>query len=236
MIKVMVIEDNVNSVRELKEYFKRSNEIIITYEAYDGISALNIINTYNDYDLIIMDLVMPLKGGMSILYYMKIRNIKKDIIVTTNVNIASIIREVSDLGVKSYILKPYEYEDLEERIMRINGKSIKGTDTKISNLLHLIGIPSHIKGYNYIKEGVSLINNNYYKGHINEIYKELANINNTTIQRVERTIRHAVELCFSRGDIDLLEKIFGNTLSLSKSKPTNKEFIITLAERLNSYN
>ncbi|MBR6113410.1 MAG: sporulation initiation factor Spo0A C-terminal domain-containing protein, partial [Bacilli bacterium] len=68
------------------------------------------------------------------------------------------------------------------------------------------------------------------------IYKELADINHTTIQRVERTIRHAVELCFSRGDIDLLEKIFGNTLSLSKSKPTNKEFIITLAERLNSYN
>ena len=105
---------------------------------------------------------------------------------------------------------------------------------KISDMLHTLGVPSHIRGYQYIRDGIVMMYEepDMLKGITKEIYPELALKYNTTTSRVERAIRHAIEVSWSRGDYQLMDKYFGNSIDYDKSKPTNAEFIITLTDRL----
>ena len=104
----------------------------------------------------------------------------------------------------------------------------------ITDLLHNLGIPSHIRGYNYIKEGIMIVyrNNNGISYITKDVYPEIAKKYDTTSTRVERAIRHAIEVSWSRGDINLMEDIFGNSLNVNRDKPTNAEYLTTLADRL----
>ena len=104
----------------------------------------------------------------------------------------------------------------------------------ITKILHDLGVPSHIKGYQYIKEGIMLIYENprMIGGITKELYPEIANKYNTTVSRVERAIRHAIEVSWNRGDWDLMDEIFGHSVDVDKAKPTNSEFIVTVADKL----
>ena len=104
----------------------------------------------------------------------------------------------------------------------------------ITKILHELGIPSHIKGYQYIREGIGIIfeRPETIGGITKELYPELAGKFNTTVSRVERAIRHAIEVSWNRGDWDLMEEIFGHSVDIDKAKPTNSEFIVTIADKL----
>ena len=238
-----MIDDNVNLINMIKEYFKGSSDVSIELEAYDGLEGIKMIEENQDsYDAIILDLIMPKKDGIYVLEEMKKRNIDKKVIVSTSYNAADVIRQVSEFGVNYFILKPFELEDLEKRIIALfNEKDSKNIDVNYNNLqisitkiLHDLGIPSHIKGYQYIREGISIVYNNpeTIAGITKELYPELANKFDTTTSRVERAIRHAIEVSWNRGDWDLMEDIFGHSVDIDKAKPTNSEFIVTVADKL----
>ena len=242
-IRVLMIDDNINLIEMVKEYFKSSNDVSIELEAYDGALGIELIEEkQNLYDAIILDLIMPKKDGIYVLEEMKKRNIDKKVIVSTSYNAADVIRQVSEFGVNYFILKPFELEDLEKRILSLfEEKDNKNLDLKYNNLqisitkiLHELGIPSHIKGYQYIREGISIIYNdpNAIGGITKYLYPELANKFDTTVSRVERAIRHAIEVSWNRGDWDLMEEIFGHSVDIDKAKPTNSEFIVTIADKL----
>ena len=241
-IKVLMIDDNVQLIEAVKEFFSSSKLVEVVASANDGLEGIKKIEN-EIYDVIILDLIMPNKDGLYVLEQMKKKNLNKKVIVATSYNTQEVIREVSDYGVNYYILKPFDFDDLEKRILDICNKQKEGKNIdlhynnlqiSITKILHELGIPSHIKGYQYIRDGVSLIfeNPDMIGGITKELYPELASKFDTTVSRVERAIRHAIEVSWNRGNWDLMEEIFGNSVDIDRAKPTNSEFIVTVADKL----
>jgi len=242
-IKVLMIDDNVNLIQMVEDYFEDSSKIEIVGKAYDGEEGLKIIKEGTlKYDLIILDLIMPKKDGMAVLKELKSSNITSNVIVATSYNAPDTIRKVSELGANYYILKPFDMMDLEDKILdttsELDKRSINlfsnNLQKSISKLLHELGMPSHIKGYQYIREAITMVYDNpeIVGGITKELYPELAIKFDTTVSRVERAIRHAIEVSWNRGDWDLMEDVFGHSVDIDKAKPTNSEFIVTLADKL----
>ena len=240
-IKVLMIDDNKELIEAVKEYFRSSKSISIVDEAYNGLEGLEKIKN-SSYDVIILDLIMPKKDGMYVLEEMQKQGLNKKVIVTTSYNTAEVIRNVSDYGVNYYILKPFDLEDLENRVLEVfkqlDNKSFNlyknNLEISITRMLHELGMPSHIKGYQYIREGIMMIYNNpdIIGGITKELYPDLADKYDTTVSRVERAIRHAIEVSWNRGNWDLMEDVFGHSVDIDKAKPTNSEFIVTIADKL----
>ena len=240
-IKVLMIDDNANLSGMVKDFFKKNKRIEICDRALDGEEGLKLISE-NEYDVILLDLIMPKKDGISVLEELKNKGITKNIIVLTSYNSAEVIRNVSEYGIKYYMLKPFDLIDLEKRILDIyKVKSNKVIDIfqnkleiSITRMLHELGMPSHIKGYQYIRDGIVMIYNNpeIIGGITKELYPDVASKYNTTVSRVERAIRHAIEVSWNRGNWDLMEEIFGHSVDIDKAKPTNSEFIVTIADKL----
>ena len=244
-IRLLMIDDNKHLVEMVKEYFKKVSDMEVVLEAKDGVEGITLIDKRKeDYDVILLDLVMPNKDGISVLEYMNNNNINKKVIVLTSYNNQETIRKVSELGANYFILKPFELMDLEEKIRKIRKDQPKKKESldlfhnnlqiSITKTLHELGVPSHIKGYQYIREGITIV----YKrpevigGITKELYPEIAKKYNSTVSRVERAIRHAIEVSWNRGNWDLMEEIFGHSVDIDKAKPTNSEFIVTIADKL----
>ncbi len=243
-IKVLMIDDNVELVNQVKEYFSDHANINVCLEAYDGDLGLKLIKEYqSDYDVVILDLVMPKKDGLDVLEEMHKLSINKKVIVISSYNSDEMIRKVSEQGIDYFLLKPFELSDLEKRIMncfKVNDSNKcvdifhNNLQISVTKILHELGVPSHIKGYQYIREGINMIydNPNLIGGITKELYPELATRFNTTVSRVERAIRHAIEVSWNRGNWDYMEEIFGHSVDIDKAKPTNSEFIVTVADKL----
>lgn len=242
-IRVLMIDDNVALTEMVREYFRDNKkiEIVDSYDnGADGIKA--IIEKENDYDIILLDLIMPKKDGVAVLEELKNKNITRNIIVETSYNSPEVIRNVSEYGVNYYILKPFELSDLENRILdvfkQLDKKSINlvrnNLEISVTHMLHELGMPAHIKGYQYVRDGIVMIYNNpdIIGGITKELYPDVASKYNTTVSRVERAIRHAIEVSWNRGNWDLMEEVFGHSVDIDKAKPTNSEFIVTIADKL----
>ena len=237
---VLVVEDNLNFSNVIKNYFDGSDLLDIKYQAKDGEEAIKLIKDNSDIDIVLLDLVMPKKDGVHVLEEINNLDIHKDIIVMTSFNSDEIIRRVSALGIKYFMLKPFEMKELESRIKGIINSSISKNlipnDLKVNltKLLHELGMPSHIKGYEYIREGIMMLYNDpsIIGGITKELYPEIAEKYNTSVSRVERAIRHAIEVSWNRGNLDLMEEVFGHSVDYDKAKPTNSEFIVTVADKL----
>jgi two-component system response regulator (stage 0 sporulation protein A) len=213
-------------------------------DAHNGKDGFELIkNKEDEYDIIILDLIMPEKDGLYVLEAMKEANMNKKVIVATSYNATEVIRQVSEYGVNYYVLKPFDMKDLEKRILFVSEKEYdnkvidveyNNIQASITKILHELGIPSHIKGYQYIREGINIIYNHpeTVGGITKELYPELADKFETTVSRVERAIRHAIEVSWNRGSWDLMEEIFGHSVDVDKAKPTNSEFIVTIADKL----
>lgn len=244
-IRVLMIDDNIELVSMIREYFINHASIEVVLEASDGEKGIQIAKTcQSEYDVIVLDLIMPKRDGLSVLEELKRGSIDKKIIVLTSYNAQDMIRKVSELGVNYFILKPFELSDLERRIEDCCDKrdysnaSIdiyhNNLQISITKILHELGIPSHIKGYQYIREGISILYERpeVIGGITKELYPDIATKFDTTVSRVERAIRHAIEVSWNRGDWDLMEEIFGHSVDIDKAKPTNSEFIVTVADKL----
>ncbi len=244
-VRVLVVDDNESLVGMLKEYFSDHKKINIVKEAYNGEDAIGVIEkNIENFDVLLLDLIMPKKDGIYVLDQLKRKGINKPVVVGTSFNADETIARVSKYNPKHFILKPFDMVDLENKILdavsfKLDNDSKmnlyhNNLEISVTKLLHGLGVPSHIKGYQYIREGVILM---YEKPDIvgaitKELYPEIANRFDTTVSRVERAIRHAIEVSWNRGDIDLMEEIFGHSVDYDRAKPTNSEFIVTVSDKL----
>lgn len=245
-IKLLLIDDDKSLVGMMKEYFSSNHAgIEVVYTAYDGKEGMKLVkDKQDDYDLIILDLVMPKLDGLGVLEKMNEEKINQKAIVLTSYNSPEMIRKISEYGVSYYLLKPFDLPELEKRILEVVDKEKERNKTidlykhnlqvSITNILHELGVPSHIKGYQYIRESIMIVYDkpNIVGGITKELYPEVAKKYDTTVSRVERAIRHAIEVSWNRGSWDLMEEIFGHSIDIDKAKPTNSEFIVTVADKL----
>lgn len=245
MIRLLVVDDNVGMTNVISEYFKGDSTIKINYIAHDGEEAVNMIKEHDDIDMILLDIIMPKKDGVYVLEYLKDNSIDTKVIVETSYDSDEMIKIVGNLGASYFITKPFELEDLKSRILTLKDAKIfnsnklidfagKDIENQISKLLHELGIPSHIKGYQYIRDGIMLIcNDPSYVGSITKLlYPTLAKRHSTTSSRVERAMRHAIEVGWTRSDWKITEDLFGQSVDFDRTKPTNSEFLVTIADKI----
>lgn len=240
-IRAVIIDDNDAVTSSVNKYFS-SNALIEVVRSFNkGKNALEfLIDNPNSYDLIVLDIILPEIDGIKILEELNVRGIKKKVIVLSSFKDDYTIRKIQTLGANYFMLKPVEMHVLENRILDILNQKDElvlaksgEVELQVSTLLHDLGIPSHIRGYKYIREGILIL---YSTDEVvtfvtKEIYPQIANKYETTTSRVERAIRHAIEISWARGDIRLMEEIFGNSVDFDRSRPTNAEFISTIADR-----
>ena len=242
-IKVLVVDDNIQLVDMIKEYFSSHAVIEVSDVAYNGKECLSLLEN-KQYDIVLLDLIMPGMDGIKVLEECAKKKINTHILVLTSYNSPEVIRKVSGLGIKYFMLKPFELSDLENKILEYSNNEVYNKKTidlyysnlqlSITKLLHELGVPSHIKGYIFIREGITLVYNdpNLSSAITKELYPIIAKKYETTPSRVERAIRHAIEVSWNRANWELMEEIFGYSVDIDKAKATNSEFIVTLADKL----
>ena len=259
-IKILIADDNIDFVSTLITYFQSQEDVEIVATAKDGQEAYNKIITEKP-TVALLDVIMPHLDGLGVLEKLVSSNIDLPIcIMLSAVGQDDVTAQAINLGAKYYILKPFKMDVLMKRIRELVEKPIvkvpnqittKETknnyvdisnqaskeeilEVKVTNIIHEIGVPAHIKGYQYLRDGIMMVVNNIEV--INQItkqlYPDLAKKYKTTPSRVERAIRHAIEVAWNRGQIETVENIFGYTVNSNKGKPTNSEFIAMIADKL----
>lgn len=237
--RLVVIDNDTFTTNQLTNYFSSHAVMNVVKTFNSGKEGLNyVINNQGSYDMIILDLVLPEIDGIFILDEIKRLGIKKKIIVLSAYKDNSVLKDLGKYNVNYYMMKPFSLESLEMRIKDViinsDGSRYNDYQKVISKMLHTLGVPSHIKGYVYIREGINIMieSSEIIGGITKEIYPEIAKKYNTTSSRVERAIRHAIEISWNRGDYDAMEEIFGHSVDYDRAKPTNSEFIATIADHL----
>ena len=247
-IRVFIVDDNDELRNYMGNYFRKQQNITVAGEAANGADALKQI-AEKQVDVMLLDIIMPNLDGFGVLEQLQRFPADKrpHVIAVTALGRDDFIRRAVDLGVVYYMIKPVELPVLLERVrdvMRRNPASPVETralgapgltlDDRLSNLFLSMGIPAHIKGYHYLREAIRLVieNPGMIGGITKELYPAIARRFNTTSSKVERAIRHAIEVAWSRGRVDTLNKAFGCCVALPDEKPTNGEFIALLADKL----
>ena len=244
-INALVVDDSMEFTSSVKEYFKNNAVIKIVDVLTDGEKAIDYIKEHQDnIDVILMDLILPGKDGLQILEELEELKIKKHLIILSSYRKDYTIRMTSRFNVDYYMLKPINLNSLENRIKEVmeeNKNELyveKQVNPKIqlqvTELLHNLGVPSQIKGYQYLREGILMLyeSTGLIGGITKEVYPEIALRYNTTPSRVERAIRHAIEVSWNRADYEMMNKIFGHSIDYDRAKPTNSEFMVTLSDAL----
>jgi two-component system response regulator (stage 0 sporulation protein A) len=255
-IQVLLADDNREFTHLLSEYISEQEDMEVAGVAYNGNEVLRFMEEQEQApDVLILDIIMPHLDGLGVLE--KLRgmslNPQPKIIMLTAFGQENITQKAVQLGASYYILKPFDMEVLTNRIRQLVSNQVsvtvgmstskanvvpmpktKNLDANITSIIHEIGVPAHIKGYQYLREAITMVYNNIeILGAITKtLYPAIADKFKTTPSRVERAIRHAIEVAWTRGNIDSISFIFGYTINISKSKPTNSEFIAMVADKL----
>ncbi len=249
-IKVFIVDDNKEVVTMLSEGLQLEESIEVVGVAYNGKDALNILK-YTKVDILLLDNCMPDFEGIDVLKAVKQTNNyykPNKIIMLTAFNSDLVMRDAASLGADYFIVKPFEISKIIETINKLCSTNINSNnnkifslnnltislDSEITSILHEIGVPAHIKGYLYLREAITMVymNIELLGGITKVLYPEVARKFKTTSSRVERAIRHAIEVAWNRGNVDAISSIFSYTISYNKSKPTNSEFIAMIADKL----
>ncbi|MEG2310424.1 MAG: sporulation transcription factor Spo0A [Clostridia bacterium] len=256
--KVMIVDDNKEFVRLLTMFINSQNDMEVVAIANDGLNVLDIISK-NTPDVLLLDIIMPERDGLTVLEDMvKATDFKTPVtVVMSAIGQEKITQKAIALGATYYVVKPFDMATLIDRIrdlLRVdNGfvqtnasmsytqttlnSSVKTNvpmEVRVTNIIHDVGVPAHIKGYQYIREGIMLAvkNEDIINSITKTLYPTLATTFATTPSRVERAIRHAIEVAWNRGQIEMHDKIFGYTVNSNKGKPTNSEFIAMISDKL----
>ena len=258
-IKIVLADDNKDFCQVLKEYLSNESDIEILGIAKDGIEALDLVKKTQP-DLLVLDVIMPHLDGLGVIEKLNSMNLPKmpKIIVLSAVGQDKITQSAINLGADYYIVKPFDFVIFINRIRELVAnktnhveakprthadiqmtrsdfvRNAGNIETEITNIIHEIGVPAHIKGYLYLREAIKMVIENVeLLGAVTkELYPSIAKKFNTTPSRVERAIRHAIEVAWSRGKVDTINQLFGYTVHNTKGKPTNSEFIAMIADKL----
>ena len=247
----MIADDNKDFCDCLTNCIEKQEDMTVIDTASDGIDACRKILTEKP-DVALIDGIMPKLDGIGVLEKLRENGNLSDTIciMLTAVTDEKITQRAFSLGARYYIAKPFDMELLIARIRQLKAPAVPVTggvngvcftprtscdlEARVTAILHEIGVPAHIRGYHYMREAIIMaINDIDVLNYITkELYPAIAKKCNTTPSRVERAIRHAIEVAWSRGQVDAIDSLFGYTVSGHKGKPTNSEFIALIADRL----
>ena len=230
-INALVVDDSMEFTSSVEKYFKDNVSIDIVNVISDGSEVINYLQNSNEsIDIILLDLILPGKDGLEILEDLKERKINKPVIVLSSYQKDYAVRMTKDYRVDYFMIKPVNLPTLEKRIKSIASAEkspvkeliiTEENELEVTELLHYLGVPSQLKGYAYLREGILML----YKsagvtsGITKQIYPAIANLYNTTPSRVERAIRHAIEVAWNRGKMDTINELFGYSIQAGKGKP-----------------
>lgn len=249
--KILLVDDNKEFCQLVREFIEEQENMEVVGIGNNGLEALDLIEE-TDPDVVILDIIMPHLDGIGVLEELKedgkINNLK--IIMLTAFGQEELTQRVVELGANYYILKPFDLEKLVDRIEQLmtpvgQQSGITATastttdksqnlDVRITDIMHEIGVPAHIKGYLYLREAIGMVVEEVeLLGAITkELYPLVARKFNTTPSRVERAIRHAIEVAWERGNTEAINKLFGHSVATESGKPTNSQFIAKIADKL----
>lgn len=244
-IKIMIVDDNRDFCGILKEYFEGLEDCEVSGIAYDGLQALEMLEQGMP-DVMILDLIMPHLDGIGVLekLAMEYEDERPKVIILTAFGQEAMTKRAVELGANYYILKPFDLEVLANRVRQLSNNQVeparnslprvRNLDVEVTNLIHQMGVPAHVRGYQYIRDAIIMVveETSLLGAVTKELYPAIAEKYNTTPSRVERAIRHAIELAWDRGNVELMNKFFGYTIDVERGKPTNSEFIAMVADRL----
>ncbi len=254
-IKVLIAEDNREFGDILAEYLDGQEDIEVVGIARDGLEAVEKIIEMKP-DLAILDIIMPHLDGLGVLEKINSEHVEKrpQFIVLSAVGQDKITQRAIALGAEYYVIKPFDLDILLNRIRQLKEtnptqvirhethnnltpkkfSSKSGLESNITAIMHEIGVPAHIKGYHYLRYSIMMVVNDIelINSVTKALYPAIAVQFNTTPSRVERAIRHSIEVAWSRGQIDAIDSLFGYTINNNKGKPTNSEFIAMIADKL----
>lgn len=260
-IQVLIADDNKDFLAVLGEYMGNQPDMDIVCLAVNGDEVIRYLEqTERLPDVLVLDIIMPYLDGLGVLEKVRTMNLNPmpKTIMLTAFGQEAVTRKSVELGASYYLMKPIDMELLANRIREqvvessnatssmtrtsisaavpslsplLKGRSI---DSSITTIIHEMGIPAHIKGYQYLREAIITVYNNIeILGAITKtLYPSIALKYKTTPSRVERAIRHAIEVAWTRGNYDSLSHLFGYTVNIAKTKPTNSEFIAMIADKL----
>lgn len=246
--RIVIVDDNRDFCENVRDFLSANDGYEVVATAYDGKTGYELVLETKP-DLLLTDIVMPVMDGLTLLGRILKNNTlnkKPKSIVFSASGYDSIIANASRLGAEFYFIKPFDMESLLERIEDImsektsdspSGSSslpTKDLETNITMYIQQLGVPAHIKGYQYIRDAIMMVIEDMDA--INSItkflYPTVAKHYNTTSSRVERAIRHAIEVAWDRGNPDILNDLFGYTILSTRGKPTNSEFIAMIADKI----
>lgn len=248
VVKVLLVDDNRDFCELVREYLGGRDDIEMVGTAYNGLEGLELIESKGP-DVVVLDIIMPHLDGIGVLEELSRRGRSPDmkIIMLTAFGHQDVTQRIVELGADYYILKPFDLEKLVDRIQQLTSQSGNGgsemplvrhkkqdLDIRITEIMHQIGVPAHIKGYMYLREAIMMVVKEIeLLGAITkELYPLVAQKYGTTPSRVERAIRHAIEVSWERGNIKAIYNIFGSAVSTESGKPTNSQFIAKIADKL----
>lgn len=253
-VNVAIADDNERILDLLEEIINMDKELHVVGKAKNGEEMCQIIRNKQP-DVVLLDLIMPKMDGLSVMEKInQDKNVQKrpDFIVVTAVGQERITEDAFNRGANYYIMKPFNNEMLLNRIKTVR-RPVRSCEkrndelssqvpyiregdleNRVTNLLHEIGIPAHIKGYHYLRDSIIMAvqDMDVLNAITKVLYPTVAKRYQTTSSRVERAIRHAIEVAWNRGKLDTLDELFGYTVSTGKGKPTNSEFVALIADTI----
>lgn len=243
LLRAMITEDGSETLHELAGIL-RSNGFEVTTVIKDGTQIVDRFRSGERPDILLMDGFMPKLDALGVLREIESLRLEKRpmVMVLSSTDNQRFETEILKSGADYFFLKPYSPKMLAERIIQFssihnsnaNQSGVKDLEVVVSQIMHQIGVPAHIRGYQYLREAIILsINNGEMISSVTKIlYPTVAKHFKTTPSRVERAIRHAIEVAWDRGDVDVLSSYFGYTIQNSRGKPTNSEFIAMISDNL----
>ncbi len=239
---VLIADNSEDFCSQLSAMLQQTPGFQVLGTVNDGEACLRALSEQQP-DVLVLDLMLPKRDGISILRTLAAGEKRPITLATSGFVTEYVANTAANLGVRYLMLKPCDITALVERLEEIRGgaerKAIRrldktGIETMVTSIIHEIGVPAHIKGYQYLREAIIIAVNDMdvINAITKVLYPQVAKTFQTTPSRVERAIRHAIEVAWDRGDLDTLQKFFGYTGSNTKGKPTNSEFIALIADRL----
>lgn len=253
-VRVAIADDNRELVSTMEQLFENHQDIEIVWTAQNGKVCIKMLEE-DVPDVLLLDIIMPHLDGLGVLetIYKDERLSKLRVIMLTAFGQEDVMKQAVTYGASYFMLKPFEFDQLAQKILHCAGQKSEPVkrqsvlqpevnekvnqrqlDTTITAIIKEIGVPAHIKGYSYLREAIQMV---YYDidllGSVTKIlYPEIAKKFDTTPSRVERAIRHAIEVAWNRGNYESISQMFGYTVHHLKSKPTNSEFIAMIADKI----
>ena len=236
-IKVMLTDVNEDARSMLQDALEKTGRFTVVGSTGDGNEVLQMVADAKP-DVLVLDLILPGMDGLGILRRLDGEKRPK-ILAVSNFVTQEVVAEAGNLGASMFLSKPYNESAMVEHLISLAEKSEKqlhgpGLEELVTSIIHEVGVPAHIKGYQYVREAIMITveNMDVINGVTKVLYPEVAKRYHTTPSRVERAIRHAIEVAWDRGDLETLQRFFGYTVSNAKGKPTNSEFIAMISDRI----